>query len=101
MRLKGKNLENISEIDLLKKEQTLKKMTKVREDGENISRTIIKEKLEWSIKERAKGMEILQKLANQIDGMQTQIKQLDGAITALRDLLATPVARVETIEEKK
>ena len=101
MRLKGKNLENISESDLLKKEQTLKKMTKVREAGENISRTIIKEKLDWSIKEREKGVEILQKLANQADGMQTQIKQLDGAIAALRNLLATPVESAATTEEKK
>jgi len=93
MKLKGKQLENISEERKERMKKTIEKMEDVRkEDNENL-RKIIKDKLQFCEDEKIKGNNVIRELLKQIETLQNQVKYLDGAILALKDILG--------IKEKK
>ena len=80
MKLKGRNAKRLKKEKMKK---TLRRMEKTRQiDSENL-REVIKQKLAWSVKERQKGLD-------GIERTKIQIQRLNGIILFIKDLLEPP-----------
>ena len=74
-----------------KQEDTIKRMKETRvKDGINLRKNI-EDKLKWAIEERQKGVAVIEKQMQQIKENTLIINKLDGAITALKELLEPEV----------
>lgn len=80
MRLKGRNVKNLTPKQKKKMERTLKRMEEIRKKDSKNLRNIAEKKLEWAKRERQKGI-------NVIKSTRIQIYKLDGIILAYEDLL--------------
>ena len=83
-----------------KQEATIERMKKNRVSDSITLRKNIEDKLTWAIEERKKGVEVIEKQLAQIKENTIIINKLDGAITALKELLE-PVKEEVTKELKK
>jgi len=87
MKIKGKLSESLSEERREKMKKTLERMELVRKEDNINLRKLIQEKLKFCEEEKIKGLNIIKELIKQIENIQNQVKNLDGAITALKDIL--------------
>lgn len=87
MKLKGKNAEKLNPAKRKKMEKTLKKMEKTRIQDTRHLRDIIKAKLDWATKEKAKGLKTVEMLNNQVLGINRQLIKLDGILLVLNELV--------------
>lgn len=83
LKLKGKNVKKIPKAKKKKMEGTLEKMQKIREEDNRNLRDLIKVKLNWAIKEKTKGLQV-------IKATQHQVVKLEGVILLAEDLLKKP-----------
>jgi len=80
MELKGKNVKKIPKAKKKKMQGTLKRMEKVRKEDNRNLRDLITAKLNWAIKEKAKGIKVIKET-------QYQVAKLEGIILLAEDLL--------------
>ena len=93
-KLKGKLVEKISEKKKAKMKATLAKMDKTRENDNKLLRESLEEKLKWAQEEVKKGQQvidiqekIIEESRNKINTIKISLLRLDGAITAIKQLL--------------
>lgn len=80
LKLKGQNAKKLNKKSKKKKEETLARMQKTREEKGTILVSDIQTKLEWAKAERQKAKILIEKI-------KLQSVKLEGAITALEELL--------------
>jgi len=96
MKLKGKNVKHIPEKKRKRMEKTLKRMNKIRKNDNIRLRKNIKEKLEWAIEQKKKGLEAIESWKKSIQINTGEILKLNGSILVLTQLLEE-----SNIKEKK
>ncbi len=80
LKLKGQNVKRLGKAQKAKMEKTLKRMEKTRQiDSDNL-RDLIKQKLNWAIQEKVKGLK-------QINNLKIQVARLEGIIFFINDLI--------------
>lgn len=72
----------------LKKEETLKRMKKVRQLDSNNLRTLIEQKLKWALVEKNKGLKLIAET-------KIQVERLNGILLFINDLLKPPEKKKE------
>lgn len=87
MTLQGKNSKRIPKEKLKKMEETLKDMEEIRAKDSIQLRNQIKAKIAYYNEERAKSLEIENKLRGQLQILKIKQNRIDGAIIALSELI--------------
>lgn len=100
MKIKGINADKLKPEVKERMEKTLRRMEKTREVREMQLQDKINEKLLWLKDQEKLGQETIQKLTKQIEGIQTQVHRIQGAIVVLNDL-NKPEEKEEVPTEKK
>jgi len=87
MKLKGWYTKFLSKEQKIKMKKTLKRMEKVRKEDNMWLRNIIEQKIKIYNEEKEKGLKLINALKTKIEDLEKQVLKLEGAITALQEIL--------------
>ncbi len=87
MKLRGKNYKRTRGQQKKKLEKTLKRMEKIRKNDNKRLRKSIKDKLEWAIDQKKKGLEAIERFKQSIQINTKEIWKLEGIILAFTQIL--------------
>lgn len=87
MELQGKNVEKFPEEIKVKMEETLADMEETRREDSIQLRQKITKQISFLYEQQVKAVEVEKKLTGQLESLQKQKSQIEGALIALKNLL--------------